>query len=204
MAHSVNVLPRCLPGNPAGFSCHRGDFSVQRHGVFEYHPGSSGSDIMEKNPVLLRTGFLQDAFLHRDAGLSQDLNPSAGHERIRVRRADKDAPDSGFQQGVGTGRCFSKVAARFQRHIQVCSRGGFAAAGERVALRVEAAVCLVISLPDYLPVFHDDGSDDRVRGRPSPPFFCQVDGTSHICLCVQRYFLLFCRADKNSGKSAPE
>src|SRR5262249_31151687 len=109
--------------------------------------------------------------------LAKALDPAAAHARVRIARADHDARDAGFEQGVHAGRSLPVMRARLERDVHRRAARALAGRAKRVHLRVRSSVALVPSLAADPPVPAEHRPDERVRIRPAATPLGKLDRT---------------------------
>ena len=177
----LDVRPCCLSCDPFRLSRESRDLAVQSHGVFHDDIGRSGPDIVKKHLVGLVAFLSQDALRDLHSVVPEDLNPLPADHRIRIAAADDHSPDPGFQNRVRAGRLLPVVAAGLQSYIHGRTGRRFLAVLQRVPLRVQVSVPLVIPFADHRPVVPDDHGPDHGVGRyPSAALFGQLQRPPHI------------------------
>ena len=144
---------------------------------------------MEKNLVQRIAGFSQHILLDNNAVLPQDRHAFACDQRIRIRRADDNARDPAFDDGIGAGRLLAVVTAGLQRHIHGRSPHIFRRIRQRCALRMQLAIARVPALGENAPVTHDDCANHRIWRGPAPAAFGKLQCSTHIILIIHLFHL---------------
>ena len=115
---------------------------------------------------------------------SSNSLPPPGDFGIGVPRGDKHPRHARLYYRPGAGRGTPVVAAGLKSHVhrRACRQAPRGIEGVHLGMR--SAAGLVEPLPDHGPVPDQNGSDQRVRTRPPPPFFRQFKRPQHVSLFV--------------------
>ena len=113
----VYVMAGGFTRYPATVTGVRGNFAVQRHGVFEYNIRGFACDKVEEYIVELAALVFADAGFDRNACIPQNLCALAGNKRICVQTADEYTSNVLFENGLCAGRGAAPVAAWLKRDV---------------------------------------------------------------------------------------
>ena len=177
---AVNMLSGLFSGYPAGSTGDRGDFSVQRHGVFHHHIGQARGDVVEKHGIERIALLPEKVLLHPKPLFPQKSRAPARHLRVRIPGADHHPGQVLFQDDLRAGRRSALMAARLQGHIYGPPRRVLGAGGQSVSLRMQFAAAPVIALSDNAPVLYDHRAHHGVGVGPALPQSGKTYGPAHI------------------------
>jgi hypothetical protein len=135
---------------------------------------------VEEDPVEGVAFLAKQTGFHRYAADSKLFQPLPRDQGIRVVRAYHDAGNARRENGLGTRRLASMVAAGFQSDVHRGPRRRFAAVRESVPFGVQVPAAAVIALPDDASVFDDYRAYHGVGTGPAEPLFGQGEGQTHI------------------------
>ena len=187
----LHMGPGLLPGHPPGQTCVGGDLAVHGHGVFHDHIGPARDYVVKKHFIGLVTFRFQDALCDLDSVVAQDADALARDDGVGVPAAEDDTADPRLQDGIGAGRLPPMVAAGLQSDVHGRPGRGLQAVFQGIALRVQVAIALVVSLPDHGPVLPDnDRTDHGIGGYPAASSLPEFKRHAHICLvCPSLVFI---------------
>ena len=183
-AQPVHESARLLGGDPAGIPVGRGYLSVQSHSHLQAYPRSFFRDVLKEYTVLFAELIFQQAHFHDDAMRAEDFYSFSADKRIRVGKPHDHTGDAGRQKGVRAGRLLSMVAAGLEGDVGRGTGRILRAGCQSIALRVQAAITMMISFADYPSVLDQDASYHRIRGRVTTSQFRKGHGLLHIDFVV--------------------
>ena len=163
----LHMVSGGFSGNPFGCTRVGSDFSIQRHGIFHHHKGTSGLYIVKKYFIQFLAVFLKNAYRYLNTMGPQDLNSFSADQRIGIIRANNDPLNAGFQNGVRTGRLSAVMAAGFQCDIHRRTLRRKFTGSQRIALCMGLPVFFMPALTDDFSVLYDNSANHRIWRNPS-------------------------------------
>ncbi len=178
-AQLVDQPAGSLAADPFRISRARGDFAVQRHGPLGVDVGFARGQQFQVGRIELPRIGLTNPRVHGDAGSAQARGPLAGHLGKRVFHGRHHPADARLDDGLGAGRRFALMAARFQRDIKRAATGRLTRLVESVDFRVRFAKALVPAFAGHGLPADDDRSHQRVGFHVTAAALGQEQGPLH-------------------------
>ncbi len=139
----------------------------------------AGRDAMEKTGHDL-PGFVSgEADLHLETGLPQLAEAAPVDTGVRVLKRCVYFPDSGAEDGVGTGRRLASMATGLQGHIKSGAMRTPSGIIKRHPFRMRSPAELRSATADDFTFANDDATDGRVGPGPSLHRPCKPNGFIH-------------------------
>jgi hypothetical protein len=162
--------------------------TVKRHPAFCDYERAPTDDPLVEGLVKLRTLIGQNAFTHRDTGISQLHDAFAEVPRVYVSRADNYVSNTSVEYCIGARSSAPCGRTRLQSDVQrgACGHGRVEIA-EALNLGMIATRFSMVAFRYYSIVYDQDRSNSRIRTRLAERLFCLVQGSAHELL------VSFCR-----------
>ena len=180
----MHETPRRGPGDPlrtaaAERATAGRDAAVERHRELQRDERTAAEHaraVPLGQPSGLRSA---DADDDRYAGASQARDAATAHPRIGIRHRDDHAFETERQERVDAGGSTPVMDARLEGHVQHRAGGTTSGGAQRLDLGVRRPGTGVEALAHHPPASHEDGTDRRVRERPSEPARRQLERARH-------------------------